>query len=188
VRRQLRRLEEKGQVLLWVAGPSDAIAALHDFSQRFVSAYQQVWRSRPSGSLLDKPGLLEFFTRVVAEGVPSGWGHYAILYVADTPIAWHLGLLHRRSLYFWVPTHNPPWENWSPGKALLAKLIEYGITQGWTRLHFLTGGHPYKFAWRPDPQDLRTVRWHAPTPRGRIIACYDALHGSSTPEPKLSKP
>jgi CelD/BcsL family acetyltransferase involved in cellulose biosynthesis len=177
VRRRLRRLEEKGEVRLWVAGPSEASAAMQDFSQRFVPAYHNLWRSRPSGSLLDRPGVVAFLARVLADGVPGSWGHYAILYVADTPIAWHLGLSHHRSLYWWVPTHDRAWDNWSPGKVLLAKLIEYGIARNWTRLHFLTGGHAYKLAWRPEAEDLLAVRWHAPTFVGRILGCYDGLHG-----------
>lgn len=177
VRRRLRRLEEKGELRLWVAGSTEASAAMQDFRERFVPAYHDLWRPRPSGSLLDRPGLVEFLTRVLAEGVTAGWGHYAVLYVADTPIAWHLGLSHQRSLYWWVPTHDTAWEHWSPGKALLAKLIEYAIARGWTRLHLLTGGQAYKLAWRPDPEDLLAVRWHAPTFGGRILGCYDALHG-----------
>jgi CelD/BcsL family acetyltransferase involved in cellulose biosynthesis len=176
VRRRLRRLEEQGELTLWVAGPNDARAAMKDFREGFVPAYHNLWRPRPSGSLLDKPGSVAFLTRVLDEGLTAGWGHYAVLYVAHTPIAWHLGLFHDRSLYWWVPTHDTAWEHWSPGKALLAKLIEYAIARGWTRLHLLTGGHAYKLGWRPARDDLFAVRWHAPTVRGRILGCYDALH------------
>ena len=177
VRRRLRRLEEKGELRLWVAGPGEATTAMQDFRDRFVPAYHKIWRSRPSGSLLDDTGVLKFLTRLLAEGIPAGWAHYAVLSVADTPIAWHLGLYHHRSLYWWVPAHDIAWENWSPGKALLAKLIEYAIARGWTRLHLLTGGQPYKLAWQPDPAELLAVRWHSPAFPGRVLGCYDTLHG-----------
>lgn len=178
VRRRLRRLAEKGDVRLWVAGPAESHEAIRSFRHDFVAAYHHVWRGRPSGSLLDRPGTLAFMTRVVSEGVPAGWAHYAALLVGDTPVAWHLGLSHADSLHWWVPTHDRAWEAWSPGKALLAKIVEHAIARGFTSLHLLTGGQPYKLAWRPEPEDLVSVRWHAPALTGRILGWYDALHGA----------
>src|SRR6266851_351651 len=48
VGRRLRRLEEKGELRLWVAGPSEAGAATQNFRERFVPAYHNLWRPRPS--------------------------------------------------------------------------------------------------------------------------------------------
>ena len=173
VRRRLRRLTEQGDVRLWVAKPTDVSAMEADFHEHFVPAYNTIWNTRPVGSMLAQPGLIAFLTRVVTEGVHNGWGHYVSLRVNDRPIAWHLGLLDRGSLYWWIPTHDPTWEHFSPGKVLLAKLIEYGITARWSQIHFLTGGHPYKLAWRPDALDLRTIRWYAPSLRGKMLTWYD---------------
>jgi hypothetical protein len=54
-------------------------------------------------------------------------------------------------------------------------MLEHALRSDWSRLHFLTGGHAYKLAWRPVFVDLRAVRWHAPHLRGRILGLYDHL-------------
>jgi len=173
VRRRLRRLMEQGEVRLWVAGPADVPAVEADFHERFVPAYNAIWGARPVGNMLVQSGLVAFLTRVVTEGVQNGWGHYVSLRVNGRHVAWHLGLFDRGSLYWWIPTHDPTWEHFSPGKVLLAKLIEYGVGARWLQIHFLTGGHPYKLAWRPDALDLRTIRWYAPSLRGKMLTWYD---------------
>ena len=173
VRRRLRRLAEKGEVTLWVARPDDAVMAATEFHEQFVPAYNTIWNGHLGGNLLRKPGVTNCLTRVVKEGVRDGWGHFVSLRVNDYPIAWHLGLYDRGALYWWVPTYDPAWEHFSPGKVLLAKLIEYGIAARWSKIHFLTGGHTYKLAWRPDALDLRTIRWYAPSVRGKLVAWYD---------------
>jgi CelD/BcsL family acetyltransferase involved in cellulose biosynthesis len=175
VRRQMRRLEEKGQVTLWVAGPTEADEAARDFTDRFVPAYRDLWGARPAEDMLTEPGMTDFLERVIRSGIPSGWAHYAVLRVDGVPIAWHLGLLHQDELYWWMPTYDAAWETLSPGKTLLARLIEHSIAQRWRRVHFLTGGQWYKLAWKPEIMELRAVRWHAPTVAGALCACYDAV-------------
>lgn len=179
VRRRLRRLAERGDLDLWVAGKGDAAAALASFRTDFTPAYQAVWREQPAGSLLDHLGLPGFLERLLAEGIPGGWAHYCALTVDGEPVAWHLGLAAPGELFWWFPTYAPAWGDLSPGKVLLAKLLERLVEKGWRRVHFLTGGQPYKLAWKPEPYPLATVRWHAPTIRGRLLELYD--RGASSP-------
>jgi hypothetical protein len=57
-------------------------------------------------------------------GITYGLGSlYTALWVAGKPIAWHLGLIDGGALYWWIPTDDPVWKNFSPGKVLLAMLI-----------------------------------------------------------------
>lgn len=173
VRRRLRRLAEHGPLSLWIAGPGDAARAGADFAGRFVPAYREVWAGEGDGCLLDAPGLAGFLALVLARGLPEGWAHYAVLSVGSEPVAWHLGLAGPRELYWWFPTYSPGWSGLSPGKVLLARLLEHGIEAGWTRLHFLTGAQAYKLAWKPLSLTLRSVRWHSPSVRGRLFCLYD---------------
>lgn len=176
VRRRVRRLEEKGEVTVWVAGPDDTAVAVGDFRERFTPAYRELWRERPGGDPFLQPGFAQFAERLLSEGLAGGWAHYAVLRVAGSAVAWHLGLLHHRELYWWLPTYDAAWANLSPGKVLLAKLIEYAIARKWTRLHFLTGNQSYKLAWKPDLPELRTIRWRASGPRAAVLAWYDAVY------------
>jgi CelD/BcsL family acetyltransferase involved in cellulose biosynthesis len=184
VRRRLRRLAERGAIALDVAGPADARRATAEFRERFVPAYRAVWEGEPAGCLLDQPGLADFLHRILEVGLPAGWAHFVTLTVDGEPVAWHLGLARPNrpaapgEIYWWFPTYAPEWAALSPGKVLLAKLLEHAVGTGLGRLHFLTGAQPYKLAWRPEPHALRTVRWHSPSIRGRLLSLYDRTRSS----------
>lgn len=177
VRRRLRRLAEQGEVELWTAGPEDGPAAVADLRTGFLPAYHATWDRQPEGNLLREPGLEDFVVRLVRDGVPGGWADYNVLRVNGRAAAWHLGLRDAHAdghdLYWWFPIYDPEWESFSPGKVLLARILERGLANGLRRVHFLTGGQPYKLAWKPDIPELRTVRWHSPSLRGHFLALYD---------------
>jgi CelD/BcsL family acetyltransferase involved in cellulose biosynthesis len=173
VRRQLRRAAALGEVTLWVAGAGDADAATASLRNELLPAYEAVWASRPFKNSVVRPALIEFLERIVGEGLADGWAHYSVLRVGETPVAWHLGYLHQGRLYWWLPTHDSAWANYSPGKMLLALLVREGCRRRWSGIHFLTGDHTYKAAWNPIAQTLTAVAWSAPTIRGRLMSWYD---------------
>jgi len=177
--RQRRRLAERGVVSLWIPGPTGADEALRDWESHAKEAYRDVWARRAARSTLWRDGFDDFAARVIADGLRGGWAHYAALRVDGEPIAWHLGLADRGRLYWWIPTHRTEWEPYSPGKVLLASVIEELHQAKWREVHFMTGAHAYKLAWRPASADLRVIRWHAPGPRGTILSWYDAARRSA---------
>jgi len=175
IRRQLRRLADTvGRLNLWVAAPAAAAQVAADFHDRFVPAYRRVWSNSRGGVMFDRPGVHAFVTRVLADGIPGGWGQYAVLRAGERDIAWHLGFEYRGACYWWIPAYDIGLREFSPGRLMVALMIEHCIQQGVTSLHFLTGDHHYKREWRPDDSDLRTIRWHAPSIRGMALAWYDS--------------
>lgn len=174
VHRRLRRLSEGGNVALHVFDRTEPRAAARAVEQ-LASAYETRRETRPQYPSSGQRGLYQLWARVATEGLADGWGHLSMLTVDGEPIAWHLGLFQNGVLYWWVPTHAERWEPWSPGKVLLAKLIEHGIASGWREVHFLTGAHAYKMAWRPDLPERRVIRWHSPTLAGALLKRYDRL-------------
>jgi CelD/BcsL family acetyltransferase involved in cellulose biosynthesis len=174
VKRQRRRASERGEVTLSVATRADAADARRGFREELWPAYRAAWEGRSISSTLLRDGVEGFLALVAGAGVDEGWGHYSALRIGGVPVAWHLGLLDSGRLYYWVPTHDARWANYSPGKLLLAELIEYGCREGWREIHLLTGNHDYKRAWNPTPRRLAAIAWTAPTTRGRAIGWYDA--------------
>jgi CelD/BcsL family acetyltransferase involved in cellulose biosynthesis len=168
VRRRLRRMSEQGAVDLRVFGAADAGAALADFTTGLLPAWQA--RHAPAAA---RPGFAAFGERIVTDGLRQHYGHYSVLSLDGTPVAWHLGLCDAGRLYWWMPVHDAAWEPYSPGKVLLALLIDRLVRDGWRELHFQTGRQPYKLAWRPDEPPLSAIRWHAPSFKGRLLAGYD---------------
>jgi CelD/BcsL family acetyltransferase involved in cellulose biosynthesis len=174
VRRRLRRIRAEGEASVVVYECSSSDAAVRDFRERFVPAYSAYWRARPEGCMLDRPGVSDFVERVLVDGLAGRWAHYAALELNGQSIAWHLGLTFRRDLYWWIPAHDEAWQTFSPGKVLLALLVEHGIRSGTSNLHFLTGLQRYKLDWKPALIPLRVMQWHAPSVKGTALAWYDA--------------
>jgi CelD/BcsL family acetyltransferase involved in cellulose biosynthesis len=175
VKRQFRRAGERGDVALDVAGTGDARSARDTLRTQLLPAYRSRWSSRSiRNPLLNQPDIDAFLERIVTAGVPSGWGHFSVLRVGGTPIAWHLGFFDAGHMYWWLPTHDSAWSGYSPGKLLLATLVDHGCHRGWRDVRLLTGNHGYKAAWNPVPQTLTAVSWTAPTLRGRLMAMYDS--------------
>jgi CelD/BcsL family acetyltransferase involved in cellulose biosynthesis len=178
VRRRLRRLTERGPLALDVFDAATTGAAVTEFEQQFWPLWSAT-TSAAGWAIARRAGLREFCLRVVRDGLTQGWGSFSVLRVNGESVAWHLGLADRGRLYWWLPLHREEWQSWSPGKVLLAKLIEWLVRARWRELHFQTGAQAYKLAWNPVVQPRATVRWHAPTFRGRVLAAYDGMMATS---------
>jgi len=174
VKRQLRRARERGEVTLWTAGRAESAAALDSFHRELWPAYRKVWENRSEKSTLVGPPVEAFLELAASAGVQEGWTHYSVLRIGDTAVAWHLGFMDAGRLYYWVPTHDVSWSNYSPGKLMLAELAALGCRSGWREIHLLTGHHAYKSAWNPAPRSMTAVAWTARSARGRLMAWYDA--------------
>jgi CelD/BcsL family acetyltransferase involved in cellulose biosynthesis len=181
-RRLLRRLGDRGTIVLYVADPGDAAVALEDLANGFLPVYHAYWRARPAGSMFDRAGVLEFARRVIDEGTRDRWAEYGRMTVGGRPIAWYVGLVHRESFYLWITTYDVAYQEFSPGRLLLALIIQRSIERGMQFVHLLTGDQHYKREWRPTQQSMRTVRWYAPTVKGRLLGWYDYRHRASTLE------
>ncbi len=175
-RRLLRRLGDRGAVVLHAAEPGDAALASDDWATRFLPIYNAHWRAKPAGSMFDRAGVLEFASRVVDEGTRNGWAEYGRMTVGGSPVAWYVGLVHRESFYLWITAYDAAYQGFSPGRLLLALLIERCIGRGVKVVHLLTGDQHYKREWRPNQQSMRSVRWYAPTVKGRLLGWYDRRH------------
>ncbi|MGE0039633.1 MAG: GNAT family N-acetyltransferase [Vicinamibacterales bacterium] len=176
-RRRTRRLDQRGARRLRIFEPAAADEALEVFRSRLwpslVARYEhQGYRMH------EAPGVEAFARRLAREGVREGWAHLAALEVDGAPIAWHLGLVHRGELYWWLPAHDAAWEPYSPGKVLLHDLVDWMCRAGWRRLHFQTGAQAYKTAWTPVAREFSAVRWFAPSMKGNLLSRYGRVVGT----------
>jgi len=179
-RRLLRRLGDRGPVVLHVAGPGDAALALGDLANGFLPIYHANWRAKPVGSMLDRAGVLDFVRRVIDEGTRDRWAEYGRMTVNGDSVAWYVGLIHRESFYLWITTYDSAYQEYSPGRLLLALIIQRCIGRGVQFVHLLTGDQHYKREWRPTQQSMRSIRWYAPTMKGRLLGWYDGRHRGSS--------
>jgi len=178
VRRQLRRLRERGHVEFWVASRADTVAVTSELRDGFLVNHAIVCREKGYADPFEGRDAAAFLDSVFTRGIEDGWAFYGALRVAGESIAWILGLVHRQELYWWRPTYHMEWQGFSPGKVLLALTLELAIARAWKRVHFHAGSQPYKLAWKPNLPSTSSVSWYPPGVRAATLSWYDRLAGT----------
>ena len=75
---------------------------------------------------------------------PEFCGALTALWAGDKLIALHIGMRARRVLHWWFPSYDPAFENYSPGRLMLAKLVEAAEPLGLDRIDLGKGDSFYK--------------------------------------------
>tara|TARA_Y100000816_G_C26108452_1_gene590293 strand:- start:4752 stop:5888 length:1137 start_codon:yes stop_codon:yes gene_type:complete len=74
--------------------------------------------------------------------------HCSAIKVDETIIATHIGLIHKKCFYYLMPAYeSETWGNFSPGRLLLEKLIEWSFSSNLTKFDFTVGAEGYKEKW-----------------------------------------
>jgi len=70
--------------------------------------------------------------------------HLSALMLDEKVLATHWGGVHNGRFYFLMPTYAKHWEKYSPGRLLLAKLMEWSIDNHIGTFDFTIGSEDYK--------------------------------------------
>jgi len=121
VRRNIRELEKRGSVSVRHDGGWDEIEPLlHAFSAAHVARFLQTGRI----SNLVRKQRRDFLYVLARQLSPAGWIVLSRLFVGDTAIAWNYGFCFAGSWFWYQPTINGAYRDFSPGYCLLAKIVE----------------------------------------------------------------
>jgi len=71
-------------------------------------------------------------------------GVMSVLYVADKPLAIHMGMRAHGVLHWWFPAYDPQFSAYSPGRILLAELAQAAQSLGVKKIDLGRGVAPYK--------------------------------------------
>jgi CelD/BcsL family acetyltransferase involved in cellulose biosynthesis len=178
VKRRFRRLRERGEVEFRVSSAAEIDTVAGDLAERFLVQHALLCREKQYADPFGAPEALAFLESVFSKGIEEGWALYGSLRVEGESIAWILGLVHERELYWWRPAYHSEWKEYSPGKVLLASTLEHAIERGLQRVHFHAGAQRYKLAWKPDLPPTSSLSWYARSLRSSTIAWYDRLAGT----------
>ncbi len=135
-RRQRRRLAE-------VAGPlkfefDDAGALVFEAALAWKSAQYLASGYR---DLFARPECVELFRQLRRRGVLV----VNSLHAGSTLVASHLGSLHDGRFTWWVPSYDPAFATWSPGRLLLEDALRESQARGHAEFDFLIGDEKYKY-------------------------------------------
>lgn len=67
----------------------------------------------------------------------------------DAPWALAYGFRDQNVFRYYQPAFDRSMARYSPGKLLVAELLQIGLREGWDEFDFLLGDEPYKFEWNP---------------------------------------
>lgn len=87
------------------------------------------------------PRNVDLFRRLREHGVLL----VSSLSAGDTLLAVHFGSTHDQRLGWWVPTYDPKFSKFSPGRLLLEELMRASYERGDLEFDFLIGDEQYKF-------------------------------------------
>ena len=143
IRRQSKRLESLGELSLKVYSNNDDINHL---LKDFLESHTLRWNYKFD----EKYKKMQNFYReliIAFNNEHQGAIHFSSLLLNNKPISYHFGFLYKHRFLYYKPTYNLEYQNYSPGKVHIAKLIELGIQSEWEIFDFLLGDENYKHSW-----------------------------------------
>ncbi len=140
-------------------------------------AYERLWLNTPSADLFQQPGTFHFYQELLSNHLLDSLVHFSVLRLNGQSIAWHFGFLHRKVLHWYKPTYDVEFRDLSPGKVLLAELVQLGISSNWREIDLGCGTEPYKYDWTSSERKLRKWYWNAKTLRGAACRWVRLLAG-----------
>jgi CelD/BcsL family acetyltransferase involved in cellulose biosynthesis len=168
VRRRLRRLEEFGEIQFDVYEPSELERALAELPQ-MRAAFETLWKGTPAEGLFRHPGIYNWYQEVIRQMLPTRQLHFSKLACGRETIAWHFGFLYRNTLHWYKPSYNSSFASFSPGKVMLAKVVEWAIQNKIDCVDYGPGMEPYKSQWSNHNENVFRWEWNNPTMKYRIL-------------------
>lgn len=138
VRRQIRRLEEQGE-LGFRTYDSDSLPDVYSW----IPDLERSRKEKYPESILPA----NYLNNLVGHGVPESVVHCSTIDLDGKPISWHIGFVHDGIFYWYIPLYDIKYAKHSPGKLHLYYAIEWAIANGFTTFDFLRGVDSYKSGW-----------------------------------------
>lgn len=142
IRRKVRRAEAAGTVALeQSANPIDDLDAFIDLHQKRWGA-EGLFPPTEGGAASRR-----FFAGLFEDCAPSGIVDLSFLSVGGRKIAAGVTFDDGEGVYYYNAGVDPDARDLSPGVVMVACYVQRAIALGRTRLDFLRGNEPYKYAW-----------------------------------------
>ncbi|MBN2816194.1 MAG: GNAT family N-acetyltransferase, partial [Campylobacterales bacterium] len=135
VKRQIKRLEEQGDLKFEVLGSSQKdriITILPTLLQQHALRWPNAYRAP------------NFHSNLVHNALDANLLYFSQLTLNNEPISWGLGFIYKKKFYFYMLVYVDKYAKFSPGKLNMFYSIEYLIEQKYEIFDFLRGSEEYK--------------------------------------------
>jgi CelD/BcsL family acetyltransferase involved in cellulose biosynthesis len=123
LRYSLKSLGKHGPVSIdHLKSHDNLLTALPEFMQAHIARFSAAGRH----SNLAHPQRQAFLTELAGLLSRSGWIALTCLRVGDHSVAWNYGFQFAGSWFYYQPTFDSAWRQFSPGFCLLSKIVEAG--------------------------------------------------------------
>jgi CelD/BcsL family acetyltransferase involved in cellulose biosynthesis len=155
IRRQRKRLAEKGPVSLWQpATLAEAQLALTEFFR----VHDEKWLAQGFPGMFQRPEAQRHF-RAIFERL---WGHgllFSTVRCGDIDVSYSVSFFAGGWVQWYRPSYRSEFHNFSPSKIHIALLVEEACRLHWQGVDLLLGEEPYKNTWTNDKMEV--VSFHA---------------------------
>jgi CelD/BcsL family acetyltransferase involved in cellulose biosynthesis len=166
VRRQRRRLEEQGDLMLEVR---DGTQGLEGLLEEGFGVESSGWKDAEGTSIKAHPARRHFYTEVAQWAAERGWLRLAFLRLDGRALAFDYCLEFNRTHYLLKTGYDRVYERFSPGKVLRHLMLARAFSEGLAAYELL--GHrlePWKQNWTNACRELQSVHMFAPTALGSL--------------------
>jgi CelD/BcsL family acetyltransferase involved in cellulose biosynthesis len=163
LRRRLRRLEEKGEVVFEIADGSKQLAELLDEG---FAVEGSGWKDARGTAIASSPATRRFYTDIATQAAASDSLRLAFLRLGGAAVAFQLNLEHRGVWYYLKGGFDPAVARYSPGQLLMRHVIRHAFAAGLTSYEFLGGDERYKLSWTSTSRARILLQAFAPTAAG----------------------
>ncbi len=153
VRRQRKRLAEKGPVSIW--RPS-TLAEAEPVLEEFFQVHDERWLSQGFPGLFQNPVQRRHFKAVLRRL----WGQgvdFSTLRCGDAHVSYHFGFFAGGWIQWYRPSFRAEYQGFSPSKIHVAMLIEEACQSHHKGFDFLLGAEAYKDNWTNDALDVVSI-------------------------------
>ena len=170
-RRQRKRLSELGSLSFRVARNNDEATIL---TKIMVDQKQSRYDEMGIKNQFQDQANIDFYVKSTLDrkGPPP---HISALYLDDRVISVHWGEVYNGRFYYLMPSHDPEWDKYSPGRLLLEHLIEWSFTNNLEVFDFTVGGEGYKYDWATHEMPLYEYK-RALTGKGMIFLKFGGVY------------
>jgi CelD/BcsL family acetyltransferase involved in cellulose biosynthesis len=150
VRRQRKRLAEKGPVSLWQ--PS-TLAEAETVLSEFFRVHDEKWLAQGFPGMFQQPEQQRHF-RAIFKHL---WGRglfFSTVRCGDLDVSYGVGFFAGGWVQWFRPSYRSEFHNFSPSKIHIALLVEEACRSQWQGIDFLLGEEPYKKLWSNETMEV----------------------------------
>ncbi len=155
LKRQRKKAEETAELSFHDYSAQDIPEALAELPL-MLSLHAQRWPNAYKAP--------QFHNNLISEGLKNHILHFSKLSFNDQPASWRIGFYFKDRYYSYMPTINPQFFQFGPGKIHLLHCIQFAIDHRLTVYDQLRGSELYKSEWTQEADTIHSAEFQKSSP------------------------